>query len=99
VFNNVTLSLVEYLSTNFPGRWIGRAAPITWPPRSPDPTSLDVFLWRFVKDRMFIFIPPLSAMSLSCELELLPLLQKWCQRCYLACGKKLTTGGTSASLP
>jgi hypothetical protein len=26
----------EYLNTGFPGRWIGRAVPIAWPPRSPD---------------------------------------------------------------
>jgi hypothetical protein len=26
-------------------------------------------------------------------------LQKWRQRCYVACGKILTTGGTSAALP
>ena len=46
----------EYLKTRFPGRWIGRAAPIAWPPRSPDLTPLDFFLWGFVKDR--VFVPP-----------------------------------------
>ena len=49
----------EYLNTRFPGRWIGRAAPIAWPPRSPDLTPLDFFLWGFVKDR--VFVPPLPA--------------------------------------
>ena len=44
----------EYLNTRFPGRWIGRAAPIAWPPRSPD-----FFLWGFVKDQ--VFVPPLPA--------------------------------------
>jgi hypothetical protein len=38
-------------------------------------------------------------MSLSSELELLPQLQKWRQRRYVACGKRLITGGTSAALP
>ena len=33
----------EYLNTRFPGRWIGRAAPIAWPPRSPNLTPLDFF--------------------------------------------------------
>jgi hypothetical protein len=37
----------EYLSTSFPGRWIGTAAPIAWPPRSPDLTPF-LFLWGFV---------------------------------------------------
>jgi hypothetical protein len=26
----------EYLNTHFPGRWIGRVAPIAWSRRSPD---------------------------------------------------------------
>jgi hypothetical protein len=38
----------QYFNIRFPGRWIGRAAPIAWPPRSPNP--LDFFLWGFVKD-------------------------------------------------
>jgi hypothetical protein len=33
----------EYINTRFPGRWIARAAPIAWPPRSPDLTPLDFF--------------------------------------------------------
>jgi hypothetical protein len=49
----------EYLNTRFPGRWIGRVAPIAWPPRSPDLTPLDFFLWGFVKDR--VLVPPLPA--------------------------------------
>jgi hypothetical protein len=42
----------ENLNTRFPGRWIGRAAPIARPSRSPDLTSLDFFLLWFVKDRV-----------------------------------------------
>jgi hypothetical protein len=34
----------EYLNTGFPGRGIGRAAPIAWPPRSPDLTLMDFYL-------------------------------------------------------
>jgi len=49
----------EYLNTRFPGRWIGRAAPIAWPPCSPDLTPLDFYLCGFVKDRLFV--PPLPA--------------------------------------
>jgi hypothetical protein len=64
----------EYLNTRFPGPWIGRAALIPWPPRSSDLTPLVLFLWGFVKDR--VFVPPLPAKSLSSELELLPQLQK-----------------------
>lgn len=43
----------QYLNIVFPNRWIGRAGPIAWPPRSPDLTPLDFFLWGFLKDRVF----------------------------------------------
>ncbi|PNF35740.1 hypothetical protein B7P43_G15308, partial [Cryptotermes secundus] len=49
----------KYLNTHFPGRWIGRVAPIAWPPRSQELTPLDFFLWGFVKAR--VFVPPLPA--------------------------------------
>lgn len=42
-----------YLDLVFPNRWIGRLGPIPWPPRSPDLTPLDYFLWGFLKDRVF----------------------------------------------
>ena len=43
-------------------RWIGRAAKgddqlLPWPPRSPDLTPCDFFLWGFVKDS--VYVPPL----------------------------------------
>jgi hypothetical protein len=47
----------EYLNTRFSGRWIGRAAPIAWPPRSPDLTPPNFFFWEFIKDR--VYVPPL----------------------------------------
>ena len=48
-------------------RWIGRAEkgdnhPLPWPPRSPDLTPCDFFLWGFVKDS--VYVPPLP-MSLK----------------------------------
>jgi len=47
---------------NLPRRWIGRStdenmALTCWPPRSPDITPCDFFLWGYIKDRLFI--PPL----------------------------------------
>jgi hypothetical protein len=35
-----------------PDRWIMRDGIISWPPRSPDITPQDFFLWRFVKGRV-----------------------------------------------
>jgi hypothetical protein len=50
----------EYINTHFPGRWIGRAVLIAWPPRSSDLTPLDFFLWGFGKDRMFVLPLPVN---------------------------------------
>lgn len=41
------------LDTRFPGRWIGRAGPIAWPPRSPDLTPLDFFFWGHIKNVVY----------------------------------------------
>jgi len=41
------------LDATFPNRWIGIDGPTPWPPRSPDITPLDFFLWRYVKDKVF----------------------------------------------
>lgn len=45
--------LKNYLHLTFPNRWIGRGGPTLWPPRSPDLTPLDFFLWGYLKDRVF----------------------------------------------
>jgi len=35
------------------GKWIGRRGGIEWPPRSPDLTPLDFFLWGVTKQTVF----------------------------------------------
>ncbi len=52
----------SYLNENLPGRWIGSASDndnvlLKWPPRSPDLTPCDFFLWGYVKG--LVYIPPL----------------------------------------
>ena len=37
------------LADVFEDRWIGRGGPVQWPPRSPDFTPLDFFLWGEMK--------------------------------------------------
>lgn len=32
--------------------WIGRNAPIQWPPNNPDLTPIDAFLWGTLNDRL-----------------------------------------------
>ncbi|PNF28849.1 hypothetical protein B7P43_G04437 [Cryptotermes secundus] len=51
-----------FLNESLPQRWIGRMgnedlALQFWPPRSPDLTPCDFFLWGFVKDE--VYVPPL----------------------------------------
>jgi len=43
----------QFLDATFPNRWTGRDGPTPWPPRSPDITPLDFFLWGYVKDKVF----------------------------------------------
>jgi hypothetical protein len=39
----------DYLNAQFQNRWLGIYGPIEWPPRSPDLTPLDFFLWGHLK--------------------------------------------------
>ena len=47
----------QLLNRVFPGRWMGRGstrlpAPVAWPPRSPDLTPLDFWVWGYMKQRI-----------------------------------------------
>ncbi|KAG8260666.1 hypothetical protein J6590_091835, partial [Homalodisca vitripennis] len=53
----------KLLNNTLPHRWIGRTGPRdnalhSWPPRSPDLTPCDFFLWGYVKEK--VFVPPLT---------------------------------------
>ena len=37
--------VTDVLNERFPDAWIGRGGPIPWPPRRPDLSLLDFFLW------------------------------------------------------
>jgi hypothetical protein len=47
-----TLDVRAWLDNHFPQRWIGRGGPIPWPPRSPDLTPCDFFLWGHLKEKV-----------------------------------------------
>ena len=56
------LEVRRYLNGELPQRWIGRKgnddlAIHPWPPRSPDLTVCDFFLWGYIKDK--VYVPPL----------------------------------------
>lgn len=44
----------QYLDENYADRWIGRAGPQPWPPRSPDLNPIDFFLWGHLKSLVYI---------------------------------------------
>jgi hypothetical protein len=57
----------NYLDANLPQRWIGRAtgdnmSPTCWPPRNPDLTPCDIFLWGYVKYK--VFVPPVPVIEM-----------------------------------
>ena len=41
----------------FPGKVISRSGDVSWPPRSPDLTPPDFFLWGYLKERVYINKP------------------------------------------
>lgn len=47
----------RWLDDSFPDQWIGRGGPMFWPPRSPDLTPLDFFLWGHVKNEVYATEP------------------------------------------
>jgi hypothetical protein len=44
---------VDMLATLTDGKLVSQKTPIPWPPRSPDLTPPDFFLWGYLKDRVF----------------------------------------------
>lgn len=44
----------DWLDEHFPNRWIGRRGNyLEWPPRSPDLTVCDFFLWGYIKNKVY----------------------------------------------
>jgi hypothetical protein len=58
------VDVLAHLNANLPGRWIGRAPDnyslllLPWPPRSPDLTPCDFFLWGYIKDHVYVHPMP-----------------------------------------
>jgi hypothetical protein len=53
------------MDISFPNRWIGRAGPILWLPRSPDLNPCDFFVWGHMKQ--LVYATPVNTIE---ELEL-----------------------------
>lgn len=51
---NASMNVVRNM---FPGRVISRFGDVPWPPRSPDLSSCDFFLWGYLKERVYVRKP------------------------------------------
>lgn len=49
----ISVTVHHYLNQTFNERWIGRGSLNAWPPRSPDLSSLDFFLWGHTKTLIY----------------------------------------------
>lgn len=49
--------VTDRLTELFPNRVVALNRPVEWPPRSPDLTPLDFFLWGHIKSRVYITPP------------------------------------------
>ncbi|GFT67465.1 uncharacterized protein TNCV_2360751 [Trichonephila clavipes] len=60
---SMTPAHFAYVRTNknatFEARWIGCGGPVPWPPRSPDLSSFDYFLWEHLKN--LVYATPLDS--------------------------------------
>ena len=52
---NVRDRLNEVFGNN---RVVGLGHDVEWPPRSPDLTPCDFFLWGYIKSKVFVYNPP-----------------------------------------
>lgn len=43
----------DHLNATYRNNWIGRGGPVQWPPRSPDLTPIDFFLWGHMKEIVY----------------------------------------------
>lgn len=45
--------VTNFLNQEFLNNWVGNTGPHLWPPRSPDLTVLDFFVWGFIKNIVY----------------------------------------------
>jgi hypothetical protein len=57
-------AIKQWLNNTFGDRWMGEHGPVRWPPRSPDLTPLDYFLWGHVKSIVYA-TPPRDILDLE----------------------------------
>ncbi|GBL77704.1 hypothetical protein AVEN_152923-1 [Araneus ventricosus] len=48
-----SLEVHNHLNVTYSRKWIGRTAPVAWPPRSPDINPCDFFIWGHFKSLVY----------------------------------------------
>ena len=48
---------IDFLKKLFPGRLMSKCDDLDWPPRSPDLTPPDLFLWGYLKSKVYVNKP------------------------------------------
>ena len=48
---------IDFLKKLFPGRLMSKSGDLDWPPRSPDLTLPDFFLWGYLKSKVYVNKP------------------------------------------
>ena len=75
----------QWLDQHFPQQWIGRRGPKEWPPRSPDLTILDFWLWSYIKDQVYAIhnnYTTLNELEEAISHELTNINQEVVRKCY-----------------
>lgn len=67
----------------FPGKLISRFGDIAWPPRSPDLTPCDFFLWGYLKSRVYTNSPStIEALQENIRREIAAISPELCKRVF-----------------
>jgi hypothetical protein len=51
--SHYTCFVMQHQSDTFPNQWIRCGSTINWPPKSPELTSLEFYLWVWVKSKVY----------------------------------------------
>ena len=85
--SNLTLPVVQEI---FPNKLISRRGDIPWPPRSPDLTPCDFFLWGYLKSRVYHNKPTtISQLKDNIHEEIAAIHRSMCQRVFQSLRNRL----------
>ncbi|OXU29200.1 hypothetical protein TSAR_003541 [Trichomalopsis sarcophagae] len=55
-----------FINERYPNQWIGRGGPVAQPPNSPDLTTPDFYLWRYLKNTCYEQQPTIREDMMEC---------------------------------